>query len=428
MAGKTRHLFPLLVATVLLLVGILLTTEAWRRTVRSLPQRHQDGLADLGDAPDWSELEAYAGLVTHDEFAALLNGVYTMIDGGMPYIQLHSNGARIRTSSRDPHRAIVLPLASTPSDRSPPRFWHPASSLPPAPPGKPLSSLTVAIDPGHIGGEFAKMEERWFQVGSNPPVMEGGLTLRTAQHLKTRLESLGATVHLVRSANAPVSTVERSHLEAYARDKLGPRPSGEIRALADRLVYRTAEIRARATIVNTRIRPDLVLCLHFNAENWGGDALKPRLSKKNHFHLLLNGAYTPGELAHDDERFEMLLRLLQGTHREELAIANTLAPVFATETGLPPYAYKPDSSRALPLDGSRYIWARNLLANRLYRCPVIFLEPYVMNSEEVHARIQAGDYPGFKLVHGRQHRSIYREYADAVALGLSKYYQSSRTP
>ena len=166
----------------------------------------------------------------------------------------------------------------------------------------------------------------------------------------------------------------------------------------------------------------------FNAENWGEDPSKPRLSDKNHFHLLLNGAYTPDELAHDDERFEMLLRLLQGTHREELAVATTLAAVFAAETGLPPFAYKPDSSRALPLGGSGYIWARNLLANRLYRCPVIFLEPYVMNSVEVHARIQAGDYAGSKRVHGKMRQSIYREYAGAVARGLAQYYQSSRTP
>ena len=113
---------------------------------------------------------------------------------------------------------------------------------------------------------------------------------------------------------------------------------------------------------------------------------------------------------------------------DQRAIASTLAPVFATETGLPPYAYKRNSTRALALDRSSYIWARNLLANRLYRCPVIFLEPYVMNSNEVHTRIQAGDYEGNKFILGKQRSSIYREYADAVTRGLTTYYRSRRTP
>jgi N-acetylmuramoyl-L-alanine amidase len=428
MAGKPRQFAPLLIAAALLLAGILLSVGVWQRSTTPPVRQYQGELADLGEAPDWSELEAYAGLLTREEFEAGLGTVYTINEAWRPYIEFHSNGARIRTSFRDPHQSIVLPLATSPARTNPPRYWRPAADLPAAPPDKPLAGLKIAIDPGHIGGAFAKIEERWFQVESGTPVMEGELTLRTARHLKTRLEALGAKVDLVRAKNAPVSTGDTMEFETYARTKLHSGSPEDVRTLAERLFYRTAEIRARAAIINDELEPDLVLCLHFNAENWGGSASNPRLSGKNHFHLLLNGAYTPAEIAHDDERFEMLQRLLQGIHQEELAIARTLAPVFAAETGLPPYAYKPDSSRALPLGKSPYIWARNLLANRLYRCPVLFLEPYVMNSKEVHARIQAGDYPGEKLVQGRLRKSIYREYADAVARGLEKYYQSSRNP
>ena len=72
------------------------------------------------------------------------------------------------------------------------------------------------------------------------------------------------------------------------------------------------------------------------------------------------------------------------------------------------------------------VWARNLLANRLYECPVIFLEPYRMNHEEVYARVQAGDYEGEREVAGKMRRSIFREYADAVVAGLRDYYSSAR--
>ncbi|MFZ4588920.1 MAG: hypothetical protein ACOYNG_08050, partial [Terrimicrobiaceae bacterium] len=70
-----------------------------------------------------------------------------------------------------------------------------------------------------------------------------------------------------------------------------------------------------------------------------------------------------------------------------------------------------------------YIWARNLLANRLFRCPVIYAEPYVMNSREVFRRVQAGDFEGVKTIAGRPRRSIYREYADAIAAGLAAHYR-----
>jgi hypothetical protein len=73
-----------------------------------------------------------------------------------------------------------------------------------------------------------------------------------------------------------------------------------------------------------------------------------------------------------------------------------------------------------------YLWARNLLANRLYRCPVIFMEPYVMNSTIDYPRIQAGDYDGQREISGKMQPSIFREYADAVATGLANHYRALR--
>ena len=95
-------------------------------------------------------------------------------------------------------------------------------------------------------------------------------------------------------------------------------------------------------------------------------------------------------------------------------------------TQLPPYLYKPDSSRARNIDNNPYLWARNLLANRLYRCPVIFLEPYVMNSHEVYHRIQEGDYEGTRLIGDKEHPSIFREYAQAITQSLEDYYLNNR--
>ena len=54
----------------------------------------------------------------------------------------------------------------------------------------------------------------------------------------------------------------------------------------------------------------------------------------------------------------------------------------------------------------------------LYQCPVVYFEPYVMNSHEVFARIQAGDYEGTRPINGIERPSIYREYVDSVVEGF----------
>jgi hypothetical protein len=64
------------------------------------------------------------------------------------------------------------------------------------------------------------------------------------------------------------------------------------------------------------------------------------------------------------------------------------------------------------------VYARNLAANRLINGPVVFLEPYYQNNRIVYQRIQLGDYEGTREIEKKSYRSIYREYADAVAEGL----------
>ena len=97
---------------------------------------------------------------------------------------------------------------------------------------------------------------------------------------------------------------------------------------------------------------------------------------------------------------------------------------MARSTGLPPYEYTGSNARR---EGSTpYVWARDLLANRLFRCPVVYIEPYVMNNKLVFDRVQLGDYEGEREVGGVMRKSIYREYADAVADGLCAYYEKAR--
>jgi hypothetical protein len=111
-------------------------------------------------------------------------------------------------------------------------------------------------------------------------------------------------------------------------------------------------------------------------------------------------------------------------HPEEMAISNTVAGVMAEATGLPPYLYPGFNARRTPL--SEYVWSRNLLATRVYECPVIFFEPYVMNHEITYTRVQAGEYPGTREILGKTYVNIYEEYAKGVADGVIAYFRNHR--
>ena len=378
-------------------------------------------LSPLSPPPDWSRLDAYQETITHAEFQSLLDQVYAPGGAWAGVISLSDQEAVIRTGSGqgDYHLRFAQDAASS---RAAPSYWrgraeHSAEA------DSPLAGLKIAIDPGHLGGSWAKMEERWFRVGRSTPVTEGDMTLKVAKLLAARLKSLGAKVYLTRSKPRPVTSARpgklRNEAVASLRDKNEAVTPDAVTKESQRLFYRSSEIRSRARLVNESIRPDLVLCLHFNAEEWGTEKC-PRLVNENHMHFLVTGSWNKAELDYEDQRLEMLVKLLNRSFREELPLTTAIAQSMVKATDLPAYAYH--GAAATPVNGNPYIWARNLLANRLFTCPVVYVEPYVMNGAATFARIQAGDYKGTRNFGGTARKSIYREYADGVAAGLVNYY------
>lgn len=399
-----------------------------------------DNISILGTRPKWNVLEHYQETITHNEFAHLLNDVYCTHGFAEDMFKIDKDSARILTN-REAQSFFTLRFASdNTSAQSVPRLWRAAKNLGDTSEKKTLAGLRIALDPGHLGGKWSKMEERWFQVGDSKPVQEGDLALRVARLIAPRLRELGAKVFFVRNNAEPITPMRPSDFKRLARKILikngvpQPRPDAlnpndpqkeqTIRWQSEILFYRYSEIRRRAVLVNTKLHPDLVLCLHFNAEGWG-DPKNPTLIDNNHFHLLVNGSYLPEELELDDERFEMIRRLLSRAYDEELPLADAVAASLAKETQLPPYQY-PTTLVTTKVGSTGYVYARNLLATRLYRCPVVYCEPYVMNSRDAFARIQAGDYEGMRTINEAERKSIFREYVDGVTNGLVEYYQAAR--
>src|SRR5207237_6729653 len=124
-----------------------------------------------------------------------------------------------------------------------------------------------------------------------------------ARLLAPRLRELGAKVFFVRNSNEPITSKRPNDFRELARkilikngvphpraDVLDPNdPAKEqtIRWQSEILFYRYSEIRRRAALVNFKLHPDLVLCLHFNAEGWG-DANNTTLTEADHLHVLVH--------------------------------------------------------------------------------------------------------------------------------------------
>jgi N-acetylmuramoyl-L-alanine amidase len=374
---------------------------------------HAQKLTPLAPKPEWSLLDKFQGTITKQEFTRLLTQVYAPRGAWQGTFTIADDHATVATGAAQP--PFRLDFASDQASAKPiPRYWQPRNSL---------RGLRIALDPGHLGGEWARMEERWFQIGSNKPVTEGDMALCVAKLLKSELEQRGASVSLTRASSKPAANVRperlRSHAAASLRDQGRSVNPASLKSESEKLFYRTAEIRARARKVNGQIKPDLVLALHFNAEEWGNPA-HPTLTGVNHLHLLVSGCYSARELEYEDQRYDLMVKLLNRSYDKEVSVSRSVAQGMAHATGLPPYTYTSDA--AINVGGSPYVWARNLLANRLFECPVVYLEPYVMNNKEVHDRVQLGDYRGRRNINGTPRESIYREYVRGIVDGLAAHY------
>ena len=423
------------------------TTPAAPATAPSLsipppsPVARLDRLSTLGTKPDWLKLQSFHQVLTRSEFEAAVLNVYSDGSPFPPPWKVEADGVVVLTGDPVKPEARIA-FATRPESPLPgTRTWRTASEMPPLK-GRPLlSDIHIAIDPGHIGGGYAQMEERRLSFAPGEAIQEGDLTLTTAQVLAERLKALGAYVSLVRDHAEPVTQQRPADLIVPARQILAdagfPQPlesysgvTGDAKILtvqwqSEKLFYRVSEIHARGLKVNNTIKPDVVLCLHFNAEAWG-DATAPQFSPMNHMHVLVNGCYSPVELEQQDVRFEMLHRLFSRTHQEELPLAEAIANGMRLTTGLPAYVYTTPNARHVGTNS--YVYARNLLANRIYDCPVVYLEPYVMNNEETYHRLLHGHFLGRTLIAGRLQSSAIEDYVQGVVKGIVTYYQKNRQP
>ncbi len=407
----------------LTLITCALTSSAWGYH-----------LGMLGEDPDWHSLDPYQRTMTREEFVEALETIYLPYGFDEELIQVFPGYALIRKNNHQPDEMYRIDFLAWRDPVDEPTHDRRSDS-------SPLKGLVVAIDPGHIGGEFSEMERRHFQVGLDAPVKEGDLTLVVARKLETRLKSLGAKPVLLRQKNEPVtdSRPEDFYHEAVAieqqfwMEKNGfssqVTPWGtewfkqRVQERMEMLFYRVSEIQARADLINNKIRPDLTLAVHFNVSPWK-ESTRQVHPEENHVHVLVNGTYMAAELALDDVRLQLFKKLLSRNHEQEIPLSDAVAASLLKKTGLPAFSY--GGKNASKQGETPAVWARNLLANRLYDGPVVFLEAYCTNSEAAYERLQVDDYQGVRDIGGEMRMSLTSEYAEGILEGLIDYYRQER--
>ena len=378
------------------------------------------------DTPNpWFPLARYDQTMTRAEFEEAVR-LYDPFHGLPPYMEIDDAGVTLYPSPTD-HRVPQFHISFAPeaaTAKAAPLLYRTPEQFRALrrPETKPLAGFRIAIDPGHIGGEWGQVEDRsiyYFGIGR---IQEGDMNLITAGILKQRLTDLGAEVFLTRHEAEPVTSVRPEQLREEAIEtmiQMRPELTGlsparqrqiiegmpsRIELMTHLLFERKYEFLARASKIRQEFNPDLTVVLYINATPSSG---RGHLVGVNQNIFFVDGAFSATEVAFDDERERLFYKVL-----------DRVSPV---EYGDSP------TTRLIDPDNF-YVVARNLGANRQYDGPVVTTEPFFMNNRTTAERLAAGDYEGERLFDGHSYPSIFREYADCVVQGLLESYGGVQPP
>lgn len=246
---------------------------------------------------------------------------------------------------------------------------------------KTLSHAKIAIDPGHFGGKFAPLEERYVEMEHNGHLLrfdEGTLSFLTALHLKALLEGEGASVFLSRKGIGEGAYPEdffdwlKKHPQLW--EKGVPLSTIFLRH------YNRLDLRERARIINL-YEPDLTILIHYNAidsELPYSNQTKPTLQNFNL--VFIPGSFSQGELASPEDRCHFLRLICTQDLEHSFTLAKTLVKSFTTYLNVSPLKPHPYPEYESPLSLAEGVFSRNLCLTRLIKGPLCYGETLIQNN------------------------------------------------
>jgi N-acetylmuramoyl-L-alanine amidase len=325
---------------------------------------------------------------------------------------------------------------------------------------KPFDGLRVALDPGHLGGIMAHIEERFIDMvlpnKNNEHVKfdEGTLATLTAQVLKNYLTQAGAAVlmtretpgqavcplsfdqwckqnvgfindnwldqknqqlalhYLMTSPMPPVYTAElKTRLSSINKNNSLEHKAQLIKQALFRLCYNQLDLNARAEKINA-FEPHITIIIHYNANGGSSD-----ISPFNYTLAFIPGSFLNKELSSQSARYEFVRFLVSNDIEESLRLSKIIMKNMETTLQIPLMNKKTyQENIAKHIDNG--IYSRNLFLTRLIHSPLCYGETLIQNNQDEALRLVKTD----AVFDGKAISSRIIQVAQAYFQGICEYF------
>jgi N-acetylmuramoyl-L-alanine amidase len=356
------------------------------------PQRHADLLTFAGQR---SRAEVEAALALVDPHHALA-----------PYLRISDGALEV------PDQGLRIPLR------------------PSAAPPVPHAIRRIGLDPGHWGGEWARIEQRLISREGGPALREGDLAWATARLVERGLVAEGFQVVLLRGPppGFPYTADADPRFDADREVHLWlseNRPQERWLDAASALslwsdgrafasghpfeLYNRQDLRLRAARATDQ-GVDLTLSLHYNVT----------FREQNGVLAFFPGNFLPDELVTPSQRYWALRRVLDGALDDERRLASALGAALMASLDLPALTEVSTDGPLppwLPVVPERGVYARNLAILRRAPGLALLLEGPCLNERDEYRRMQDASV----LVEGRRYPARVAQYASGVVSALRSW-------
>ncbi|UII22580.1 N-acetylmuramoyl-L-alanine amidase [Fulvivirga ligni] len=278
-----------------------------------------------------------------------------------------------------------------------------------------FKGLKIALDPGHMAGDFeqavlekryVKTEGKFYKQKKDITFFEANLAYTTALVLKKQLEDNGAEVMLThdygkssmgntfeewKKTEIKDDIIKGYKSDWFNREKLDYFLSGEatdFMLFYD--VFRNMDFVKRAEKIN-EFKPDLTLVIHYNAsENnprYDERYLKP--VKENYSMVFIPGSFLGFEIDGSDQldqRFELLRLLVSHDLEESNVFASNIIKSLNDELKVDAVPVDNDfgfaQNYSILSDLSTGVYHRNLYLTRVVKGPIAYAEALYQDNEK----------------------------------------------
>lgn len=230
------------------------------------------------------------------------------------------------------------------------------------PSDRPLEGLRIALDPGHMGGDWDTITGKWVEDTNGKKLSEGVINLQTAMLLEQQLISLGAQTLITHRGLRPVTDADyqsfdvhafglqvlrESSLEDWFLKLVSVAPAGpelyeaftnsaDLKQVFEEnnrpTYFNDSDLEARVDVIEA-FQPDITLIIHYDA---AVHTVSPPAFSHDATKVYVPGSFAPMELASRDDRVQMAMHLLDEVPwRASVAFAHEVVNTLSTNLKIP---------------------------------------------------------------------------------------------